>query len=543
MEVSRSWERVFAVCSIAALICVLTARVLGPSDLWDQRQPRTVAYTTDIVINGHWLLPLAGGVEPATKPPLYNWLAVGAVTLMGLSSELAHKAPSVVALCLCWLGLVRWGSRLVGGRSGGSGGERAIGWLAGMIFLSGYTIFKLAYLARPDMVLTFFMFAGWVAATVLIADVADENRDDRLPAARRRWIALGLWMCVGLGALTKGPAVGPLIIYAGVAPRLVAGRWRAAGALGWWWGLPLSMVLIAAWLYGVWRADAGHLVDQLWKQELYGRLTGLGAEAGDRGPIALLTTAPYMIWYYAARFEPWCIFSTLAMVMLWWRVRSTGRRRWRELGRAGSVLHGAVIFVLVTIAFFSFSAGKRADYLAPVYPAGALLAAWWLLEAPPRIGVRAPWFAPLCAAFMLTGLTIHNRLQMSAPFPGYGDGIMTFIRESGQRLQARPAPVVFWTSGHLVVRSLLGASGPGGGDEVREACGAGRPFWLIARRKEFNVVETWLRGGDVDGVVTELHESSPLQMGDAPGGDLGNLVMAFIEPGARRGRAADPADP
>ncbi len=533
MEVSRSWQRVFAVCSITALIWVLAARVLGPSDLWDQTQPRTVAYTTDIVIHGHWLLPLADGAA-ATKPPLYNWLAVPAVTLMGLSSELAHKAPSVVALCLCWLGLVRWGSRLVGGRG------RAIGWLAGMIFLSGYTIFKLAYLARPDLVLTFFMFAGWVAATVLIADAAHENGEERLPVARRRWIALALWVCVGLGALTKGPAVLPLVIYAAVAPRLVAGRWRAAGALEWWWGLPLSMVLIAAWLYGVWRADAAHLVDQLWTEELYGRLTGLGSEAGDRGPIALLSTAPYMVWYYAARFEPWCLFSTLAMVMLWWRVPSTGHRRWHELGRAGSVLHGAVIFVLVTIAFFTFSAGKRADYLAPVYPAGALLAAWWLLEAPPRIGVRAPWCAPACAVFMLTGLTIHNQRQMSAPMPGYGDAIMTFIRESDQRLQARPAPVVFWTRGHLVVRSLLGAAGPGGGDQVREAGREGRPFWLIARRTEFNVVETWLRAGDVDGVVTEVHESSQLQTGDSP---IGDLIMAFIEPGTRRDRAADPADP
>jgi hypothetical protein len=301
------------------------------------------------------------------------------------------------------------------------------------------------------------------------------------------------------------------------------------------------MAMIAAWLYGVWRADAVHLVDQLWKEEIYGRLTGLGSEAGDRGPIALLTTAPYMAWYYAARFEPWCIFSTLAMVMLWWRVRSTGRRRWRELGRAGMVLQGALVFVFVTMAFFSFSAGKRADYLAPVYPMGALLAAWWLIESPPRIGVRAPWLAPVCAVFMLTGLTIHNQRQMSAPTLGYGDAIMTFVRESDQRLRTRPAPVVFWMSGHLVVRSLLGADGPGGPDEVREAGGAGRPFWLIARRKEFNAVDSWLRAGELEGVVTEVHESS--LTGEAGTGDPGDLVMAFIEPGARRAPAADPADP
>ncbi|MCH8315776.1 MAG: hypothetical protein IIA64_07370, partial [Planctomycetes bacterium] len=90
-------------CSITAIIWLLAARILGPSDAWDQTQPRTMAYTTDIIANGRWILPVERGVYPATKPPLYNWLAVPMVKLMGFSSELAHKSPSVVSLRVCWL--------------------------------------------------------------------------------------------------------------------------------------------------------------------------------------------------------------------------------------------------------------------------------------------------------------------------------------------------------------------------------------------------------------------------------------------------------
>ncbi|MCH8152894.1 MAG: hypothetical protein IH830_11050 [Planctomycetes bacterium] len=111
---SPSWRRALVVCSMAALLWSIAARVLGPSDVWDQTQPKTVSYTTDIIVNGghHWILPMECAEYPATKPPLYNWLAVPMVKVLGFSSDLAHKFPSVIALCLCWLAVVRLGRRL-----------------------------------------------------------------------------------------------------------------------------------------------------------------------------------------------------------------------------------------------------------------------------------------------------------------------------------------------------------------------------------------------------------------------------------------------
>ena len=56
----------FQCFAMAALVVLFVGRVLGPSDLWDQTQPKTVSYTTDIIVHGgsHWILPIERGVEP-----------------------------------------------------------------------------------------------------------------------------------------------------------------------------------------------------------------------------------------------------------------------------------------------------------------------------------------------------------------------------------------------------------------------------------------------------------------------------------------------
>ena len=153
---NRAWSRLYAVLAVAALLCVLAGRILGPTDAWDQSQRITIAYTTDMLVNGRWVVPAERGGKPATKPPLYNWLAAPAVAAAGYSSELAHKLPSVVALVLCFVVVVVLGRRVIPG-----GTNNGAGWLAGVMFLANYTIFKIGYLARPDMLLVLWMFVGW----------------------------------------------------------------------------------------------------------------------------------------------------------------------------------------------------------------------------------------------------------------------------------------------------------------------------------------------------------------------------------------------
>jgi len=113
---NRAWARLYTVLAVTALLWVLAARILGPTDAWDQTQPITIAYTTDMIVNRRWVVPATQNGEPATKPPLYNWMAAPAVAAAGYSSELAHKLPSVVALVLCFVVVVALGQRVIPGQ-------------------------------------------------------------------------------------------------------------------------------------------------------------------------------------------------------------------------------------------------------------------------------------------------------------------------------------------------------------------------------------------------------------------------------------------
>jgi 4-amino-4-deoxy-L-arabinose transferase-like glycosyltransferase len=476
-ELSPRGRRVLAACSIVALVWVVAARMLGPSDAWHQSQPPTIAYTTDIIFNGNWILPRALAREPATKPPLYNWLAVPMVRLMGLASEPAHKAPSLAALGLCWLVMVRLGRRLRPGDGG------ALGWLAAMCLVANYTFFKLGYLARPDMLLAVWLLLGWCAGTALLIDAGRPAAQRRLTPRRSLLLALGFWLCLGLAGLTKGPAALPLLVYAVVAARIVGGRWGALGALRPWWGLPLSLAVFGVWAIAAWRIDPQHVLGNLGGVEVVGRLTGLGPEGSRLGPIAVVTTAPYMVLYYLGFFFPWSVLSVLAVVRLWSRPAPGSARRWRDLGSTGAMLNGAVIFVIVTLALYSLSASKRADYAAIAFAPAALLAAWWLLEVPPRAAARAPWAVPAAAGLALAVHTVFNQLQPEAPRRDFGDAISRFSRAAETHLRAAPAPVVFWSSRYTLPACYFGAEGRAGSVAVRDLVRARGPFWVFGGRR------------------------------------------------------------
>ncbi len=478
-SLSRSVHIALIGCSITAIIWLFAARILGPSDAWDQAQPRTMAYTTDIITNGRWILPVELGRYPATKPPLYNWLAVPMVKLMGFSSELAHKSPSVVALLLCWLIMVRLGRRIDRDSTG------ALGWLAGLILLCNYAFFKLGYLARPDMLLTLWLTLGWVAATSLLIS-SNEKRHDR----RRLALQGVFWASVLLAALTKGPPAIILPGYALVGARLLRGSFKESRVFGWWWGLPITIGLFGLWVWGVYRIDPDHLRQKLWFDEFAGRVTGLGSEGNQFGPIEFVQRIAHMPMYYLLRFAPWSVLSILAIIAVWRRKSdesTAGRRQrcWMTLGETGPWLHGAAVFIVIVIVLFTLSTGKRADYIAVAFVPGALLSAWWVRQLPRRFNTAGTWTAQVAALVVLAAISVANQLQLrtdDAP-PEFGDAINDFIHEAEQHLQTQLGPVVFWAAGTTHVQGHLGYSVKDGSAPLRRQIEAGQPFWLVAGRR------------------------------------------------------------
>jgi len=361
----RRW---LVLAALILLATVVIARTLAPSDLWDQTQPRTIAYTADMLVHGGsaLLLPRDGADLAATKPPLYNWLALPGVAIAGRDNDFAHRLPSLLALIATLLVTMGLGERL----------RLGAGVAAACMLLASYPIFKLGLLARPDMLLVLWLLCGWWAATALIAGgTAPRGPFD----AKRERIGLRrgvFWTSFVLAAWTKGPAALLLPLHALLLARLVGGSWRQFARVGLGWS-PLAALLALAWPLTVLLIEPRHLVDQLWGREVVARVVGAGPEGNGRGLLGIATGALDMPGYLMVRFLPWSLPALAGSIAV------IGARRRGGIERSGNerLLESAVLWIVLVTLFFTLSSGKRADYIAPAYPMAALLAGWWLCDA------------------------------------------------------------------------------------------------------------------------------------------------------------------
>jgi 4-amino-4-deoxy-L-arabinose transferase-like glycosyltransferase len=478
-------RRVAPFIACVALAWTILARMLGPSDLWDQTQHKTVSYTTDMIVNGgwHWILPIEAGTLPATKPPLYNWAAFPFVYLGAFESELAHKAPSVLALIACWL-LILWiGQRI------DTSEPRLLGWIAASTLPANYTMFKLGYLARPDMLLTLWLTMAWALATQIILNASGNAQSSatRTPPPWSRAIVLGFWTCIALAFLTKGPGAIVAVVYALIAARIIGGSWHSVRALHVGVGLGANIFIAAAWLFAVWRIDPVHLREQLLFNEFLGRITGLGPEGGGGGWQRWHTSLPNQLFYFGVRFAPWSACALAAIAMLWW----TGRKR-RIVGMPFDIhsslarrwLWAAALYAGVVVGLYTLSAGKRADYIAAAFPPASLLAAWCLTTTARRFGQGWIWAGSTATVVAMIVMTIENHRQPAAPSRTFGPDIARFVAEAGAAISAEPMPVYFCWAGENHLQAMFGASSDTTPLDVVNATKRRESFWIVAGRRQ-----------------------------------------------------------
>ncbi len=272
-----------------------------------------------------------------TKPPLTYWLEAGCMRLLGVT-ELAARLPSAIAgsltvLLLFGYGWRRWGRRV---------GLLAAGTLAMMplfIIINRVT--------TTDALLSLFWFATLVTG--------------QLAVRTGQWrYAIGLWVAVALGLMTKGPVawipLGLLVIWLAVAR-----RWADFRRLHLVTGLIVSLLPLLAWAAAVWKLypDAA----AMWYQESIGRIGGAHAKHAQ----------PF--WYFFPIFMGG-LFPATAMMMLpginlpWARVRAQLRQ-----GTDATLWALAVVLPFV---IFSLISGKLATYILPLCAPLALLNALML---------------------------------------------------------------------------------------------------------------------------------------------------------------------
>jgi len=324
---------------LALLSLALSAwRLTFPDNLDDMGQSQQGLYVLDILQNRRFMLPREKGEIPASKPPLYNWVAAGLSRALGGASETTIKLPAVLSAAGVVAATVRLGAALFSVPAGA---------LAGLVLLSTYHFTRLSVIARTDM-----MLALWVLLALIEFHRVAAGPGRTRPAALRAWVFLAL------ASLTKGPVGLAVALVAVVTFLLLAGELRRIGRCFPLAGVLLLVVVFAGWFVLALLEGGDAFYHRVVVNEMWQRVTGTGARA-DRG-------RPFHLYFrdFPLRFTPFSVFA-LASLWLWRRPGSELRRPF--LFVAGWFLGGFV--------FFTLSSGKRADYLLPLYPAAALLAA------------------------------------------------------------------------------------------------------------------------------------------------------------------------
>ncbi|TFH86006.1 phospholipid carrier-dependent glycosyltransferase [Billgrantia azerbaijanica] len=319
---------------LLALAAVFLGVGLGLRDPWPADEPRFALNALEMLETGQFWIPHRGGEPYPDKPPIFMWALAAGIQLTG-SVRLGFLLPSLLG-ALGTLALVMdLSHRLYG---------RRVALLAGLALLSSFQFGLQARTAQIDMLVTFWITLG---AYGLL-------RHALLGPARGWWFAGCAAM--GLGILTKGVGFLPLLMLPVWA--LLARRGQAV-PLAWRdLGLGLAVLLGVMALWGVPMILVTTVSDDPALAAYRDNI--LFKQTGERYADSWHHLKPW--YYYLLEVIPW---AWLPLVLaLPWLVPAWWRRARRLDARVLLPLGGLVLIV----AFFSLSPGKRGVYLLPTLP-------------------------------------------------------------------------------------------------------------------------------------------------------------------------------
>lgn len=322
-----------------------------------------------ILQSGDWIVPRYLDAPFLVKPPLTPWLCAAAGSLLWsdggtgqLAGAAAARLPSLLATFLT-IGVIYWLAASMYGRRTGR--------TTAFVYATSAGTLAFALNATAEALLT--LFCTWMFAEFWWWRHAS--------GGRRRLHQLRFFIAFGLAMMAKAPM--PLMIVAvplafwwyteravrlwstGKPGALTRGSKRlgrdaivrtrmAFTDLGLWWGLPLGMAFLLAWMW----AASRHVpyIWRLWHTEYFDRIHDNELWSSPHGP-----------WYYLPVLlgltAPWLLSMPEALI-------APFLNRYRQDRRG---LFYAWSWVLPSVALLSSMQFKQDYYLVPVLPGCALI--------------------------------------------------------------------------------------------------------------------------------------------------------------------------
>lgn len=309
--------------------------------LLDADEGLHAAIAQEMVERGDYTSPRLFGEPFQDKPIFYFWMQALSLKFVGMN-EVGVRLPGLLFgfLGTVSTGLLAWCLF-----------NRLTGMLAALCYMM--MVLPIAFSQAPvhDVALV-----PWTNCALLSCWLALRAPDRRKSVLL--WLAAGLF--IGLACLTKG-LIGVAIIYVALVGYLILSRkarWSA------WFGLVLA-AFVAAIVAGPWFLAMnlrypGYAYYYFVERHLFGYLT----ETQTHG------RAPW--WYYLPILLsgglPWAVYLPAA-AQAWWQQRGQGNRDLVD------PLTFTWIWLAGGVLFLSLAHSKLLTYMAPLFPAVAILAA------------------------------------------------------------------------------------------------------------------------------------------------------------------------
>ncbi len=328
--------------TLAALCAALYFPYLGKIPFFDKGEPREAILVQEIFFHGDWLFPLKWGEEVPSKPPLFHWFAALTSLAWGQINESTVRFPSALFATLGIIILYFFGRRLF---------DQKVSLYSAVILATSVVYQSEAIVARVEMTLTFFLTATLVVFYLLYCGFLTGP-----------FWTYGFYLLLGVGVLAKGP-VGLIL------PGMIIGcflvlrkRWDFLWRLFFHRGVVLALVIGISW-YAMALLRGGE--DFFNRQIIHENLARffVSGEGGTGHQKPFFYYFPYLI----LEGLPWSLFLPFSMVD-WFKKKTFTQDHSLFLA----------LWVGFIFLFFSFSAGKRAVYLLPLYPPLSLLIGSWL---------------------------------------------------------------------------------------------------------------------------------------------------------------------
>jgi len=336
----------------------------------DETRYLTVAW--EMFSGGDWLVPHLNGDYYTHKPPLLFWLIDAGWRIFGVNAWWPRLVPHL-AVVAAWLVLWRLARRL---------------WPQiedvppfAVIFAGGTLVWSLTgSMIMFDMLLTLWVLVGMLG-------LARAGHGER-----RGWLLFGAGL--GLGILTKGPvAVLHLLLPALLGPWWSPGARQAPRTwyIGLLAGFALGALIALAWVVPAALSGGAEYREMiLWKQ------------TADRVTSSFAHRHPF--WWYLP------VLPLLCLPWVLWRPVWDARRN--LAGPADPGIRFCMAWAIPVFLAFCIVSGKQPQYLLPLVPALALIAAravapgYAMSYRAGRAVALLPWLAlggTMAAALVLKG--------------------------------------------------------------------------------------------------------------------------------------------